>query len=112
MVNCAGTNAIGHFWEIAHADWRRVLDVNLLAVTRAGQVVVPPMIAAGGGSIINIASVHACRPAAGEAAYSVSKAALVALTRAMAICRGEAPAELLTRIVPTRGSSSSRGSSC
>jgi 3-oxoacyl-[acyl-carrier protein] reductase len=84
LVNCAGTNAVYPVWELSDEDWQRVLDVNVTSILRACRVVLPAMISAGSGSVISIASVSALQPSISEAAYSVTKAAVVALTRAMA----------------------------
>jgi len=71
--------------EIAPADWRRVLDINLTGSFLLSRAVLPFMIAGGGGSIIFIASQLARVGSAGRAAYCASKGALVQLAKVMAI---------------------------
>jgi 3-oxoacyl-[acyl-carrier protein] reductase len=84
LVNCAGTNAIAPLWELTEDQWQRVFDVNVSAMLRACRTAVPSMIEAGRGSIVNIASIAAAHPFRHEGAYSITKAAVVALTRALA----------------------------
>jgi NAD(P)-dependent dehydrogenase (short-subunit alcohol dehydrogenase family) len=68
--------------------WRRVMHVNVDSMFLASKHAIPAMIAtAGGGAIVNVASIAALRPR-GMTAYSVSKGAVIALTRAMAVDHG------------------------
>ena len=62
----------------------RVIALNLLAPINLSQAAWRHMQAAGGGAIVNIASVSAIRPSPGTAAYSAAKAGLIALTRSLA----------------------------
>ncbi len=64
-------------------DWDRVMNVNLRSMVLTSRCAIPQMIKAGGGSITNISSVAALRPRNMDA-YSTSKGAVIALTRAMA----------------------------
>ncbi len=66
-------------------DWTAVMDVNVTAAFLFARAVLPGMIAAGSGSILFTSSVAGIKPAAQEAVYSVSKAALIQLARAIAI---------------------------
>lgn len=68
--------------ETSVADWDRVLAVNLRGPFMLSRLLVPSMLAAGYGRIINVTSSYKAEP--GYGAYSVSKAALDALTRVMA----------------------------
>ncbi len=68
--------------ETSLADWDRVLAVNLRGPFTLSRLLVPSMLAAGYGRIINVTSSYKAEPSFG--AYSVSKAALDALTRVMA----------------------------
>lgn len=67
------------------AQWQRVMDVNIrgvfLCARRAGR----EMLDAGGGRIVNIASVHGLAGVAGRPAYATSKAAVISLTRTLAV---------------------------
>ena len=66
-------------------EWRGVLDVNLDGVFRVGQEAARRMQAAGGGSIVNVASVLGMMVLNRLSAYAASKAAVIQLTKAMAL---------------------------
>lgn len=86
LVNNAGVALTKPFLDLDDADWDGVLDVNLDGAFRVARAAARIMRDGGrGGSIVNIASVLAERVAAQVAPYAVSKAALVQLTRAMAL---------------------------
>jgi NAD(P)-dependent dehydrogenase (short-subunit alcohol dehydrogenase family) len=70
--------------ETPAATWRTMLDLNAMSVVHVAKAVVPRMIAAGGGNIVNIAAASATRGAANMAAYVVSKSAVVRITESMA----------------------------
>ena len=67
--------------------WQRVFDVNLKSAILMSHHVLPHMIAAGGGSIVNISSIAGIR-AHGSLAYGPSKAAMAALAREIAVIHG------------------------
>ncbi len=70
------------------AAWDRVMEVNVKSMMLTMRYAIPAMIASGdGGSIINVSSISALR-ARGYAAYSASKGAVIALTRAAAVSHG------------------------
>jgi NAD(P)-dependent dehydrogenase (short-subunit alcohol dehydrogenase family) len=71
--------------ETEVSDWDRILDVNVGSAFLMARAAVPLMRAGGGGSIVNTASIAGIKPAGDEAAYSVSKAAMVSLTGSLAI---------------------------
>lgn len=85
LVNNAGVIRVAPIAELTLADWRWLQDVNATSVLLGTQRAHPAMQRRGGGSIINIASTAAHRGARGYAAYSASKAAVLALTRAAAL---------------------------
>jgi NAD(P)-dependent dehydrogenase (short-subunit alcohol dehydrogenase family) len=86
LVNNAGVAITRPFLDLTESDWNAVLDVNLDGAFRVAQAVARRMRDAGrAGSIVNVASVLAERVAAQVAPYATSKAALVQLTRAMAL---------------------------
>lgn len=85
LVNNAGVNRIGPSEEIPEERWREVLDINLTGAFRCCQAVGTRMLAAGRGSIVNVASISASVGMPGRAAYCSSKAGLVGLTRALAV---------------------------
>jgi NAD(P)-dependent dehydrogenase (short-subunit alcohol dehydrogenase family) len=74
--------------EVDDALWERVLGLNLTAVMRLTRAVLPGMIAAGGGAIVNVASEAALRPSAAGAAYTASKHAVVGFTQSVAFFHG------------------------
>ncbi|MCI0430559.1 MAG: SDR family oxidoreductase [Rhodospirillales bacterium] len=86
LVNNSGIALTGPTLSQDEADWSRVLETNLTGAWRVARAVANHMIRLGhGGSIVNIASVLAFKVRAHVAAYAASKAALVQLTRSLAI---------------------------
>ena len=86
LINNAGNARQAFFTDISETQWREVMNVNLDGVFRVGQEAARRMVAAGkGGSIINTASVLGFGVAKSLAPYSASKAAVVSLTRSMAL---------------------------
>jgi NAD(P)-dependent dehydrogenase (short-subunit alcohol dehydrogenase family) len=71
--------------ETEVADWDRIIAVNVKSAYLMTRAAIPVMLAGGGGSIVNTASIAGLRPGADETAYSVSKAAMVSLTAATAL---------------------------
>ncbi|MEZ5950097.1 MAG: SDR family oxidoreductase, partial [Planctomycetaceae bacterium] len=86
LVNNAGIGMVKEVEEVTETDWDRCLDINLKAAFFASQLVLPEMRRAGGGSIINVASNAGLLPRAHDPVYSISKQALVGLTRSLALC--------------------------
>jgi 3-oxoacyl-[acyl-carrier protein] reductase len=84
LVNNAGVNRIAPSVELSRADWQRVLDVNLTGTFRCTQVLVPGMLAAGGGAVVSIASINGLLGMPGRAAYNATKAAIISLTKVFA----------------------------
>jgi NAD(P)-dependent dehydrogenase (short-subunit alcohol dehydrogenase family) len=84
LVNGAGVNSASPYLEARDEDWDRVIASNLRAVHWGCQVFGGQMAQAGGGSILNVASVSAHLPLSRVFAYSASKAAVVNLTRNVA----------------------------
>ena len=86
LINNAGIAETGPFLDLSEEQWRRQMDVNFDGVLRVGRAAAHRMAAHGkGGSIVNTASVAGFLVGKGLAAYSVSKAAVVHLTKAMAL---------------------------
>ena len=85
LVNNAGSLCYGELSEISEQDWDEVVAVNLKGVFLCSVAVLPAMIKTGKGNIINItgASAHRCIPGYGP--FGPSKAAVVNLTRQMAV---------------------------
>jgi NAD(P)-dependent dehydrogenase (short-subunit alcohol dehydrogenase family) len=85
LVNNAGINVKHEPLAMPDADWDRCLDVNLRGAWYGAQAVLPQMLARGGGSIVNIASVHGHAIIPGSFPYPVSKHGLIGLTRALGV---------------------------
>jgi NAD(P)-dependent dehydrogenase (short-subunit alcohol dehydrogenase family) len=88
LVNSAGIAKMGTVTETDEAVWEQVLGVDLKGVYLCSRYALPEMIRAGGGAVVNIASVAALLPAAEMAAYSAAKAAVLNLTKQMAVDYG------------------------
>ncbi len=84
VVNAAGIYPPTTLADVTAAVYRRVFDVNVLGVLNVCQVCAPRLRAAGGGGIVNFASVDALAVSPGQLVYSASKAAVMALTRSLA----------------------------
>lgn len=86
LVNNAGIAQGNGFLDTTDAAMRHVFALNQMAAWTVAQTVCRGMIAAGqGGSVVNIASITGERPIGGAAAYAVSKAAVIHMTKVMAL---------------------------
>ena len=85
LINNAGVNRIGPSETIAEQRWQQVVDVNLTGTFRCSQAAGARMLAAGRGSIVNIASISAYLGMPGRAAYCATKAGVIGLTRALGV---------------------------
>jgi 3-oxoacyl-[acyl-carrier protein] reductase len=85
LINNAGVAKPQSFLGMRDETWRETLDINLDAVVATAQEAAQRMVAAGGGAIINIASILSFGVQKGNLAYAVSKAAVLQATRAMAL---------------------------
>lgn len=88
LVNNAGVDTGGTAIDMTEEDWDRVHDINLTAPFLTAKVAIPEIIDAGGGSVVNIASLAGLRCIHGMAAYSSSKGGLILLTKQMALDYG------------------------
>ena len=84
LVNNAAIQVLGGAATLGRDDWRRTLDVNLLAPFFWTQALLPALERAG-GSVVNISSIHARLTKGDFVAYATSKAALSGMTRALAV---------------------------
>jgi 3-oxoacyl-[acyl-carrier protein] reductase len=84
LVNNAGVARDNLVPLMSDEEWNQVIDVNLRGAFVCTRAAVKLMIARGGGSIINIASVAGLRASPGQASYSAAKGGLIALTRTLA----------------------------
>jgi NAD(P)-dependent dehydrogenase (short-subunit alcohol dehydrogenase family) len=113
LDNNVGIGSRGSVVEETPEAWRRVMQVNVEAMFLTAKYVIPAMIkSAGRGAIVNISSISALRPR-GLTAYTASKGAVIALTRAMAVDHAAdgiranciAPGPMYTPMVYARGMS-------
>lgn len=88
LDNNVGINSLGSVTYSTLESWHRVMQVNIDSMFLSSRHAIPAMINyAGGGAIVNVSSISALRPK-GNTAYSTSKGAVIALTRAMAVDHG------------------------
>ena len=85
LVNNAGIAGQRQFQDLTDLDWRRFFAVNLDGAFYAIQAVLPHMLHKKRGAIVNVSSIWGLRGASCEVAYSASKAALIGLTRSLAM---------------------------
>jgi NAD(P)-dependent dehydrogenase (short-subunit alcohol dehydrogenase family) len=85
LVNAAGIQRYGTVETTDEAVWDEVQSVNVKSVFLFAKHAIPLLRAAGGGAIVNVSSVQAFRTQTGVAAYTASKGAINALTRAIAV---------------------------
>ena len=83
LVNNAGVSLSGVFTDISDDQWKRLCDINISGSIYAAQAVLPHMLSAKRGRIINISSIWGVHGASCEVHYSVSKAAVIGLTKAL-----------------------------
>ena len=88
LVNNAGVLHIGTAEQITEEQWDETFSVNVRGLWLLSRAVLPHMRNAGGGSIINMASVLGINGARNRASYAASKGAVVLLTKCMAIDHG------------------------
>ena len=85
LFNNAGIAVVGELEHISEADWDRQYAVNVKSIYLVSRVIIPLIREAGGGSIINMGSESAFVGFPMHPAYTSSKAAVVHLTRSMAV---------------------------
>jgi NAD(P)-dependent dehydrogenase (short-subunit alcohol dehydrogenase family) len=85
LVNNAGINTLRAIPEIDATTWGEMLQVNLSSALRLTQAFAPGMVQRGFGRILNMVSIFALVTRERRAAYSMTKAALAALTRTAAV---------------------------
>src|SRR5262249_7705466 len=90
LVNAAATDdRNGTILDISVDEWSRVFAVNVTGAFLMSRAVLPPMIAAGGGSIIHGAAQLGRVPPPARAAYCTSKGAIIQLAKAMAVAHAD-----------------------
>ena len=85
LVSNAGIAGQMLFQDVTEGQWDRFFDVNVKGAYNAVQAVLPDMLHAHAGSILTVSSVWGLRGASCEAVYSATKAALIGLTRSLAM---------------------------
>ena len=112
LDNNVGIGSRGTILDESEESWRKLMTVNVDSMFLAAKHAIPAMRRTGAGSIVNVSSISALRPR-GLTAYSVSKGAVIALTKAMAVDHGAegirvncvAPGPVYTPMVYQRGMS-------
>ena len=84
LINNAGIDEFALFTEISDEMWHRMIDTNLSSAFYASRAVLPQMISRKSGIIINVSSMWGQVGASCETHYSVSKAGMIGLTKALA----------------------------
>lgn len=90
LINNAGIRHVSPIAEEPVDAWRRTIDVNVNGTFICSKAVIPAMVAAGGGHIVNLASMAGELALRERAAYNTSKAAIVGLTKSIAVEVGDA----------------------
>jgi NAD(P)-dependent dehydrogenase (short-subunit alcohol dehydrogenase family) len=90
LVTSAGVSVPGAATELALDDWDRALAVNLTGTMLSARAVLPAMVAAGGGSIVTVASIFGMTGGQGNTPYNVTKGGVLQLMRSMAADYGGA----------------------
>ena len=85
LLNNAGVVKEGAALSHTEGDWDAVLDTNLKGMFLVAQALAPRMREAGGGVIVNVASILGLRQAGGVVSYAVSKAGVIQLTKSLAL---------------------------
>ena len=85
LVNNAGADVFSDPLALSDADWERCLSLNLKGAWHLCRAVLPAMLAQGGGSIVNICSVHGHKIIRGAFPYPVAKHAVIGMTRSLGI---------------------------
>jgi NAD(P)-dependent dehydrogenase (short-subunit alcohol dehydrogenase family) len=85
VVNAAGITASGPLEEMSLDTWMAVLNANLTSMFLVCREAIPHLRAAGGGSVINLGSTYGMVGAAGSAAYAVTKAGAINLSKTLAL---------------------------
>ena len=85
LVNNAGIVRFGPLLELPAGEFRAVVDVNLVGTFLAGRAAARRMAAAGGGQIVNVASMNGIAPGPNAGAYASTKAGIIMLTQQMAL---------------------------
>ncbi|MEV0645834.1 SDR family oxidoreductase [Phytomonospora sp. NPDC050363] len=111
LANIAGVGVAAPLADTSTEDWDRIISINLTAVFTTCRAVIPRMLEAGGGNIVNVGSVAGVVGVANRAAYCASKGGVISLTRSIAadyaakgiranaICPGTVASEWIGKIL-------------
>jgi NAD(P)-dependent dehydrogenase (short-subunit alcohol dehydrogenase family) len=89
VVYSAGIEVVGPIPEVSEEDWDRCLETNFRGAFLAAKYAIGPMTRSGGGTIVHIASNAGLLTRAADPVYSVSKGAIIALTKSLALCHAK-----------------------
>lgn len=84
LINNVGIFSVKPFDELTDEEWMQYFDINILSAVRISRVILPAMLKRGSGSIVNLASEAGVKPLPQMVHYSVTKTAMIGLTRGMA----------------------------
>ena len=84
LVNNVGIFSVKPFEDLTDEDWMHYFNINVLSAVRMSRIFLPAMLKRGTGAIINMASEAAVKPLPQMVHYSVTKTAMLGLTRGMA----------------------------
>ncbi|WP_167101068.1 SDR family NAD(P)-dependent oxidoreductase [Mycobacterium sp. DL592] len=98
LVNAAGKDSFRRFTDISFDEWQRIIDINLHGVFHSIQAVLPDMIEAGWGRIVNISSSSTHSGVPYMSAYVAAKSGVNGLTKSLALEYG--PAGITVNAVP------------
>ena len=98
LVNAAGKDSFRRFTDISFDEWRKIVDINLNGVFHTTQAVLPDMIEAGWGRIVNISSSSTHSGVPYMSAYVAAKSGVNGLTKSLALEYG--PAGITVNAVP------------
>ena len=98
LVNAAGKDSFRRFTDISFDEWRKIIDINLNGVFHTIQAVLPDMIEAGWGRIVNISSSSTHSGVPYMSAYVAAKSGVNGLTKSLALEYG--PAGITVNAVP------------
>lgn len=89
LVSNAGIGMVKQIHDVSEEDWDKCLDTNFKAAFFGAKFAIPHLIRSGGGSIVNTSSNAGLLPRAHDPVYSISKMALIGLTKSLALCHAK-----------------------
>lgn len=84
LINNVGVFSVKAFEDLTDEDWLRYFDINIMSAVRMSRIILPAMLEFGEGSIVNLASEAGVKPLPQMIHYSVTKTAMLGLSRGMA----------------------------